>query len=163
MVTRITAGAILVCGSKVLLLKRGLHKKLAPGLWAGIGGHMELTDIENPRALSIIETCYREVYEEAGIEKSNIKNLKLRYIAVRKIDGEIRWHHHYIGELESEIVLPDCDEGELHWIDKIDIPNLPMTTSVKEALKHWLLYPKSDDVFMVAVSKDNNSATIIEL
>ena len=136
MVTRITAGAILECGSKVLLLKRGLHKKLAPGLWAGIGGHMELSDIENPRALNLIETCYREVYEETGIEKSSIKNLKLRYIAVRKVDGEISWHHHYIGELDAEISLPDCDEGELHWVDKRDIIDLPMTTLVKEALRH---------------------------
>ena len=163
MVTRITAGAILVYGSKVLLLKRGLHKKLAPGLWAGIGGHIDLTDIQNPRALDIIKTCYREVYEETGIHKSDIKDLKLRYIAVRKVDGEIRWHHHFIGKLETEIALPNCDEGELHWVEKNDIPNLAMTTTVKEALKHWLLYPEAEDVFLIAVNKSNDSATILDL
>ena len=34
MVTRITSGGFLVCKNSVLLMKRGLHKKLAAGCWA---------------------------------------------------------------------------------------------------------------------------------
>jgi len=75
MTTRIMAGAFLVCGDKVLLMKRGLHKEFGAGLWAGVGGHLEMDDIKNPRALDLIETCYREIQEETGIEKSDILNL----------------------------------------------------------------------------------------
>ena len=89
MTTRLTAGAFLVCGNKVLLMKRGLHKELGPGLWAGVGGHLDLEDIENPRAIDLIETCYREVQEETGISRANIFKLQLKYIAVRKDSNEI--------------------------------------------------------------------------
>jgi len=163
MVTRITAGAFLYYTDKVLMMKRGLHKKLAPGLWAGIGGHMEIGDITTPRALDLIETCYREVQEETGITKPDIKNLKLRYIAVRKVDDEIRLHYHFMGKVETKIPLPTCEEGELHWVDKKDICNLQMTTSVGQAIKHWLANPGSDEIYMVAVNKTGDGATILEL
>ena len=162
MVTRITAGAFLSCGNKVLLMKRGLHKELGAGLWAGIGGHLELNDIKNPRALDLAETCYREVLEEAGISKPEIRNLKLRYVAVRKDGDEIRLHHHYFGEVDNEIPLPKCDEGEFYWIEKNNIVDLPMSTSVKEAVKHWVLNP-GDGVYFIAVSPAGDSAVISEI
>ena len=159
-VTRITAGAFLSCGNKVLMMKRGLHKEMAPGMWAGIGGHIDLTDINNPRAIDLTETCCREVYEETGIPKSAIKDLKLRYIAVRLIDNQVRWHHHYFGEIENEVSLQECTEGELHWVNKSEILDLPMTTSVKEAVKHWIQNPHEDAIFMVAVSPNNETAVV---
>lgn len=163
MTTRITAGAFLVCGEKILLMKRGLHKKLGAGMWAGIGGHLELRDIENPRALNTLETCLREVREEAGIEKEAIRNLRLRYIAARKADGELRLHYHYFGELEKEIPLPFCDEGEFFWVAKAEVRELPMTTSVGAAVRHWLENPESSAVFFVAVNPAGDSATISEI
>ena len=161
MITRITAGAILTHGTKVLLLKRALHKKLAPGLWAGIGGHMELTDITNPRALDLIETCRREVFEETGI--ASIKNLSLRYIAVRKTDGEIRWNHHFIGELMSEIPLPACDEGELHWVEKTEIPQLSMSSSVTEIFRHWMIHPHANGIYLVVMNEHDKMQAVLKL
>jgi 8-oxo-dGTP diphosphatase len=152
MALRILAGAFLCCENKVLLIKRGSHKELATGLWAGIGGHLDLNDIKNPKALDMLETCYREVQEETGITRDEICYLKLRYIAMRRDGDEIRLHHHYFGELENEIALPECDEGELHWINKADLPGLPMTTSGKEALMHWILHPDDEGVYFVAVN-----------
>jgi len=163
MITRITAGAFLACGNKVLMMKRGLHKELAPGMWAGIGGHMDFSEITNPRALNLMETCYREIYEEAGINKADIFCLKLRYIAVRKDGNEIRAHYHHMGRVERELPLPKCEEGELHWVDKKDIAGLPMTTTVKKAVLHWLTNPENDEVYLVAVNKTNDGAIISEL
>jgi len=162
--TRIMAAAFLTCNDKVLMLKRGLHKKLGPGLWAGIGGHMELDDITNPRELTLIETCYREVLEETGICRSDIHNLKLKYITVKKDPSEVRLHYNFMGELKTEIPLPKCDEGELHWICKNDILALPMSNTVRETVKHWLLADNPcDDVYIVAVNKAGDAATICEL
>ena len=160
---RITAGAFLVCGSKVLLMKRGLHKELGPGLWAGLGGHLDFNDIDDPRAINLIEICYREVREEAGIVKSDIRNLKLRYIAIRKDGDEVRLHHHYIGEIDNEIILPKCDEGELFWIDMHDINGLPMSASVKVAINHWVNNPNNNGVYLVAVNPAGDSAVISEI
>ena len=161
--TRITAGAFLSCGNKVLLMKRGLHKELGPGLWAGVGGHLDMCDITNPRALDLAETCYREVQEETGIDKSQIRNMKLRYIAVRKDGADIRLHHYYFGELEKEIPLPECSEGEFHWKDKNEILALPMTTSGKEAVRHWINNPDIEGVYFIAVNPAGESAVISEV
>jgi 8-oxo-dGTP diphosphatase len=160
---RITAGAFLSCGSKVLLMKRGLHKTLAPGMWAGIGGHLETCDISNPRAIDTKEACYREIFEEAGIEKLEIRNLTLKYVAIRNVENEIRLHHHFFGELENEINLPQCDEGELFWVEKSEIYKLPMTTTVKEAVIHWLENPESKSIYAVAVNAKGDFATITEI
>jgi len=163
MFTRITAGAFLACEGKVLLMKRGMHKELGAGLWAGIGGHLDLGDIKNPRAIDLIETCHREVKEETGIEKASISNLRLRYIAMRKVGNEVRLHYHYFGEIENEISLPQCDEGELYWIDKKDILGLPMSTSVKEAVVHWVQNPDDDSLYLITVNKTGDSAVISEI
>jgi 8-oxo-dGTP diphosphatase len=163
MVIRITAGAFLFCGSKVLLMKRGLHKKLAPGMWAGVGGHLERGDVKNPREIEIVQTCYREIFEETGIEKSKIRNLALKYVAIRNVENEVRLHHHFFGELEDEINLPQCDEGELFWVEKKEIHKLPMTTTVKEAVVHWLENPESKSIYAVAVNAQDDSATITEI
>lgn len=162
-VTRITAGAFLSCGSRVLMMKRSLHKEMGAGMWAGIGGHMDIADIKNPRAIDLAETCYREIQEEAGIENADIIGLKLRYIAVRKVDNQIRWHHHYFGELENEVPLPECNEGEFHWVEKSEMLKLPMSTSVKEAVRHWIHNPGTDGVYLVTIAPDGDSAVILPL
>jgi len=163
MVTRITAGAFLVCKNKVLLMKRGMHKKLGPGLWAGVGGHMEMSDIKNPRGLDLAETCYREACEETGITKTDIRNLTLRYIAVRRMEDEIRFHYHFFGEVKNEIPLPTCDEGELHWVDKNNVLGLPMSTSVKEAVRHWITSPDENWIYCIAVDPAGESAVVSRL
>ena len=124
---------------------------------------MELNDITDPRALNLIETCYREVEEETGIAKTAISDLKLRYITIRKTEGEIRLHHHFFGKVETEFALPKCTEGELHWVDKEYISELPMTTSVGEAVRHWLANLSSDVVYMVVVNTDGDTAIITEI
>jgi len=163
MITRITAGAFLVYGNKILLMKRGLHKEMSAGMWAGIGGHMELADIDNLRALKLIKTCYREVKEETGIKKSQIKNLKLRYVAVRQVENEIRMHYHYLGEVENEFPLPSCNEGELHWVEKNDVPDLPMSITVSEAIKHWFHSPDNEGIFFITVNPAGDCAVVSEI
>lgn len=161
MKTRITAGAFLTYGEKVLLMKRGLHKKLGAGKWAGVGGHMEIADIKDPRALKLKKTCLREIKEETGIKKSGIKNLKLRYIAIIHVEDEIRIHHHYTGELYEEIPLPKCDEGEFYWKYKSEITDLPMSTSVKKAITHWLDNPDDDNIYVIAIHGETATVTKI--
>jgi len=163
MTTKITAGAFLICGDKVLLMKRGLHKKLAPGLWAGIGGHLDMEDIKDPRAIDIIETFYREVWEEANIAKTDIKNLQLRYIVVSKLENQISWHYHYFGELENEITPLKCAEGEFHWVDRKGIIDLPMSATVLEAIKHWLTHPDESKVFLIVCNVAEEKITILDL
>ena len=151
--TRLTAGAYLTCGDKILLMKRSLHKKLGPGMWAGMGGHMEPADITDPRALDMMQVCLREVQEETGITPDNIHNLKLRYITMRKSPDrpEVWINYAYFGTLASEIPPPTCDEGIFHWVNMQDILALPMTNVIKETLRHWLTAPNGEGLFLLTM------------
>lgn len=60
-----------------LMLKRNKGKKIASGLWTGLGGHIESNEYNDP-----YKACKREVFEESGIEEKDLINLTLRYIMI---------------------------------------------------------------------------------
>lgn len=49
--------------------------------------------------------------------------------------------------------LINSDEGDLHWIDVSDIPNLEMRLTVKYMFKHYLDYQNGEEVFVGTVNK----------
>lgn len=134
--TRYMAGAFLACGDKVLLIRRGMHKALAPGLWSCVGGHVEPGEMNDPDA-----ACYREIEEETGIGRELIEGLALRYMTVRMVGSEeIRTGYYYVGRVAREVELPACGEGELKWVPLVEVRNLglTMTYSVGEITRKWL-------------------------
>ncbi|NOU93485.1 NUDIX domain-containing protein [Paenibacillus sp. LMG 31456] len=72
---RTMTGAFLFNGDAVLMLKRSENKKIAPGLWACIGGHVEPNEMSHPET-----SCLREISEETGITEEQVDDLRLRYI-----------------------------------------------------------------------------------
>ena len=76
---RTMTGAFLFNNDSVLMLKRSENKKIAPGLWACIGGHVEADEYINPEI-----SCLREISEETGITVGQVDNLRLRYILIRQ-------------------------------------------------------------------------------
>lgn len=84
--------------------------------WIGVGGHFEAD--ETPE-----ECLLREVKEETGL---TLKQYKLRGI-ITFISNE--WQTEYMflytaSEYEGEII--DCDEGNLEWIPKNSVYDLPI-------------------------------------
>lgn len=156
--TRMMVGAFLTYNGKVLLMHRGMHKELAPGMWSCVGGHMEPEEINSPA-----DACYREVLEETGIPMEVISNLKLRYITIRNTGDEIRTGYYFMGEITHKPELLECDEGTLHWINPSDMVNLPMSFSIKEIIEHWLTNPDTESVLTCVINRDNNSAIWAEL
>lgn len=47
---RLIAVALLVNGDDLLMMKRSPVRSISPGKWAGIGGHLEPSEIGNPKA-----------------------------------------------------------------------------------------------------------------
>jgi len=82
---------------------------------------------------------------------------------VSKFENQRSWHHHYFGEIENEIMPPKCDEGEFHWMDKSEIIDLPMTPTVKEAIKHWLAHPGENKTFLIVRNVAEEKITILDL
>lgn len=103
-------------GSEYLMLHRVKKKNDEnEGKWIGVGGKLEPN--ESPD-----ECLLREVREETGLRLTS-----WRYRGIVTFVSDL-WEGEYMhlftadgfeGELQS------CDEGELAWIDRKDIPNLP--------------------------------------
>ena len=91
-----------------------MHK----GLWVGLGGKFEPG--ESP------EDCViREVYEESGL---TIKKPKLRGILTFPgfSFNEEDWYVFLFVVTDFAGEIKPCDEGELRWIDKDKMDDLPM-------------------------------------
>jgi 8-oxo-dGTP diphosphatase len=132
------AAAILFNGDDILMMKRSPTRKLAPGMWAAIGGHLEIGEHSTP-----MSGCLREIYEETQLEESDITDLRLRYIILRLKDDEIRHQYIYVGNTAARQVH-QTDEGDLHWIHRAKILNLEMTATTRFIFEHYFTIGEAD-------------------
>ena len=79
--------AFLENNNQYLLMKCAINRKINPGYWSGVGGHIEKHEINDPLA-----ACYREIEEESGITRDKIVSLDLMYIITRR---SIRVYQNY--------------------------------------------------------------------
>lgn len=129
---RVMSGAFLVNGSDYLMMKRAESKRIAPGMWAGVGGHSEPEEINSPKA-----TCLREIYEESGIEEKDIEKLDLRYIILRREKEEITLIYYFIGTVSSREYEDKTQEGKLYWVNEGELFDRPMSFEVGKMLEHY--------------------------
>jgi 8-oxo-dGTP diphosphatase len=147
--------AYIINNNDILMMQRSMNKKFAPGVWAGIGGHVEPNEVNDPQ-----ETCIREIYEETGISKENLFDLKLKYIILRKSKLEIRIQYVYTAKTNIRKVI-DTDEGTLFWINKNDILDRDLSTTVRMTLDHYLKYEDTlDDILVGTVSSEKEQPKI---
>ena len=136
-------------------MKRSEKRKIAPGFWAGIGGHLEPDEINNPQA-----TCLREIYEETGIHENNIDNLKLKYLILRRSQNEIRVNYIYFGNTKIREVV-DTDEGKLYWVAKSDLFNREFTDTIRMTLAHYLEFGSSVNDVVVGTARCENNKPVM--
>jgi len=102
---------------KYLMLHRVKKKNdLNQDKWVGIGGKFE--DKESPE-----ECNAREVFEETGLTLNSA-----RYCGIVTFVSD-KWETEYMHIFHSNDfsgVLKECDEGNLEWVDKRELYNLPI-------------------------------------
>ena len=108
---------------KYLMLHRiKKEQDLNKDKYIGVGGHFEYG--ESPD-----ECLKREVYEETVLTLLSYKPRGIiTFIYGQESGGEeqiVEYMHLYTAT-EFEGALTDCDEGELEWIDKVDVYKLPI-------------------------------------
>ena len=92
--------------------------------WIGIGGKFEET--ESPE-----ECVLREATEETGL---TLNSLEYRGIVTFVSDGNFTEYMHIFWSDSFSGELTECDEGELEWVEKSRMNELP----------HW----KGDEIFL---------------
>ena len=120
--------------NKMLLLYRQ-GGRVVNNVWtASAGGHFEENELNNAKACVL-----RELEEEIGITEKYLKNLEMRYVTLRRTNGEIRQNYYFFAELyeciNSEFV---SNEGVLKWFDISELQTLEMPYTAKYVIEHYL-------------------------
>lgn len=116
---------------KFLMLYRNKKENdMNEGKWLGIGGKIEPG--ESPD-----DCCVREVLEETGIKlKSYHFYGVIKFRATTYEDEDM--YLYSSDDFEMPEFLPECDEGELHWVAKSDLLELPMWEGDKAFIEEIL-------------------------
>lgn len=103
-------------GNYLMLHRVKKKNDLNQDKWVGIGGKFE--DKESPE-----ECNAREVFEETGLTLNSA-----RYCGIVTFVSD-KWETEYMHIFHSNDfsgVLKECDEGNLEWVDKRELYNLPI-------------------------------------
>ena len=112
--------------NQYLMMYRNKKKNdLNEGKWVGVGGKFE--EKESPE-----ECLLREVKEETGL---TLTEYKLRCLVTFVSDKWETEHMYVYTSTKYEGKLQECKEGELKWIDKDKIYDLPIWEGDKLFLK----------------------------
>ena len=123
----------LLKGEKVLLLYRQ-GGKVVNNVWTGsAGGHFESHELNDPKACVL-----REMNEELGLQPNDVEGLALRYITLRKINGEIRQNYYFFAELKEYVnENMSSNEGVCRWFSIDEISSLEMPFTAKYVIEHF--------------------------
>ena len=102
-------------GDDVLLIKRGEHKRVHPGLYNGVGGHLERD--EDPLSGAI-----REVQEETGLDVHHTRLRGVIHVDAGESTGILVFV--FSAEATSRDFTAN-DEGTLQWVPREQIETLP--------------------------------------
>jgi 8-oxo-dGTP diphosphatase len=126
-------------GDDILLMKRGEHKRIFPGRYNGLGGHIERD--EDP-----LSSALREVKEESGLMVTNIRLRGVYNIDAGKETGIILFIFTCITPSRE---VTECSEGTLHWVPLDEVDKLPLVEDLPYLLPR-LFGPTANDTILFA-------------
>ena len=143
------ATAFLYYGNEVLMMKKSNSRLYNQEFWSGLGGHLEPEELNNPK-----QACLREIYEESGLQESDIDDLTLRYILFRIKEDEIRQQFVYIGRSATKDFTPS-QEGELHWVNEDDIHQLRLSRIIRFMVEHHYEHRSQSNIMVGTITMNS--------
>ena len=124
-------------GDRVLLLRGAASKKIWPGVYNGLGGHVE-------RGESVQATAEREIFEEAGLRVS-----RLRLRGVITVDtGASPGIGLFVFTAQTAGGTPTAsDEGSLEWVPLSEVRDRPIVPDVAVLLERLTAEPDNAPPF----------------
>lgn len=138
----------LLKGESVLLLYRQ-GGKVVNNVWIGsAGGHFESYELNDAKACVL-----QEMHEELSLKPDDIENLTLRYITLRKTNGEIRQNYYFFADIK-EYIKDDLASGEgmCKWFLLDEILSLQMPHTAKYVMEHFCATGRYTDKTYVGIS-----------
>lgn len=141
-------------GERVLLLYRQ-GGRVVNDLWTGsAGGHFESFELNDARACVL-----REMNEELGLAESDIENLCLRYITLRRTKGEIRQNYFFFADIKSAANKElTSNEGITRWFSLDETKALEMPYTAKFVVEHYRITGRFSDALYVGTADGNRVA-----
>ena len=137
-------GIYLSCNGQMLLLYRQGGRVVSNQWIASAGGHFEPEELNDPKAC-----VRRELKEEVNVTEDDLDGMRVRYIALRNTEGEIRQNYYFFADLKPEhYSLFTSNEGKCRWVDYADIMNYDMPLTARYVMDHYLRVGKyTDDLY----------------
>jgi 8-oxo-dGTP diphosphatase len=146
------SGFFIMKGTKILMLYRIGSRALDKNIWVGIGGHFEENELNDP-----MKCALRELEEETGLNKNDLTDIKLKYIAIRNKKNEIRLNYFFFAELaKDDIIEVQCNEGICEWVEVADVFSKEMPVTVYACLEHYFSKGHLDDIVYAGVATNSN-------
>lgn len=138
----------LLKGESIFLLYRQ-GGKVVNNVWIGsAGGHFEDHELNDAKACVL-----REMNEELGLEPSDIENLMLRYITLRKTNGEIRQNYYFFADMKKDVSNDlISNEGVCKWFHLDNIHSLEMPHTAKYVMEHYCATGRYTDKTYIGIS-----------
>jgi len=134
--------AFLSCGGRYGFLRRADDRAHYPGLWTGLGGRVEPHETADTTAAVL-----REIEEESGLTDSQIEDLRLRLVGVRRDGNHSEMLLFYSGRATRAPNVVSR-EGTLEWRRPEDAPVARM---IPTALLAWVVLRDAAEEAMVGV------------
>ena len=140
-------GIYLSCNGRMLLLYRQGGRVVTDQWVASAGGHFEAEELNDPKACVL-----RELKEELNLTEDDLTDLRMRYIGLRNVNGEIRQNYYFFANLKPEhYALFYSDEGKCKWVDYAEIMKYDMPVTARYVMEHYLQTGQFTDCLYSAV------------
>ena len=144
--------SVYLTGDKGILCLYRMGSRVANNKYIGsAGGHFEPEELNDPK-----KCVLREMNEELGLTEADVEGMTLRYITLRRMEGEVRQNYYFFARLKEDRSLTST-EGRLEWVSPECIAQLEMPVTAKHMILHYLREGQFNDILYGGITQERGT------